>query len=82
MDVYRLQVIIEVDEDGKYIASCPVLQGCYTQGDTFEEAMENIKDVIEMCVEELKEEDQQEESALSYADGGIRECPAPQTFMG
>jgi len=53
---YQLQVVIEVDEDGKYVAWCPALQGCYTQGDTFEEAMDNIRDVIEMCLEELREE--------------------------
>jgi predicted RNase H-like HicB family nuclease len=56
MNKYRIQVLIEQDEDGKYIASCPSLQGCYTQGDTIEEAMENIQDVIEMCLEELLEE--------------------------
>jgi len=52
---YNLQVIIEQDEDGVYVAECPALQGCYAQGDTFEEAIENIKDVITMCIEELKE---------------------------
>ena len=36
-------------------ANCPALEGCYTQG-SYEEAMENIKDVIQMCLEELKEE--------------------------
>ena len=54
--IRRLQVIIEIDEDGKYVASCPALQGCYTQGDTFEEALINIRDVIRMCLEELREE--------------------------
>lgn len=54
--VYELQVVIEQDEDEVYIASCPALEGCYTQGNTFEEALENIKDVIKMCLEELKEE--------------------------
>lgn len=39
-----------------YVASCPSLQGCYTQGDTFEEAMRNIRDVIVMCLGELREE--------------------------
>ncbi len=53
---YHLQVVIEVDEDGKYVAWCPALQACYTQGDTFEEAMDNIRDVIAMCLEELQEE--------------------------
>lgn len=53
---YRLQVVVEVDEDGKYVASCPALQGCYTQGDTFEEALVNIQDVIGMCLDELRDE--------------------------
>jgi predicted RNase H-like HicB family nuclease len=51
-----LQVVIEPDEDGVYVVSCPALQGCYTQGDTYEEAIKNIKGVIQMCLEELKEE--------------------------
>jgi predicted RNase H-like HicB family nuclease len=51
----HLQVLIEIDEDSKYVASCPALQGCHAQGDTFEEALLNIKDVIDMCVEELRE---------------------------
>ena len=38
---YRFPIIIEKDEDG-YFASCPALQGCYTQGDTYEEALANI----------------------------------------
>ena len=56
MKKYLLQVVVEQDEDGMYIADCPALQGCYTQGKTFEEAMKNIKDVIQMCLEELKGE--------------------------
>lgn len=53
MKKYVAQVLVEQDEDGKYVAACPSLEGCYTQGDTFEEAMENIKDVIQMCLKEL-----------------------------
>lgn len=56
MKHYNLQVIIEQDEDGVFIAECPALQGCYAQGKTYEEAIENIKDVITMCIEELREE--------------------------
>jgi len=56
MKKHLLQVVIEQDEDGTYVADCPALKGCYAQGDTFEEAMKNIKDVIKMCLEELKEE--------------------------
>lgn len=56
MDKFSVQVIVEQDEDGRYIASCPSLQGCHSQGDTFEEVLENVKDVIAMCLEELKKE--------------------------
>jgi len=44
-------VIIEKDSDG-YFAFCPELQGCYTQGDTYEETLENIKDAIQLHIED------------------------------
>lgn len=44
-------VIIEADSDGYYI-SCPALQGCYSQGDTYEEAVKNIKDAIRLHIED------------------------------
>ncbi len=56
MKKYRFQVVIEPDEDGLYVADVPALQGCHTQGKTFEEAIENIREVIAMCLEELKNE--------------------------
>jgi predicted RNase H-like HicB family nuclease len=56
MNKVRVQVVIEQDEDGLYIADVPALQGCHTQGETFEEAMERIKEVIELCLEEMKDE--------------------------
>jgi predicted RNase H-like HicB family nuclease len=51
MNTYRMSVIVEKDKDG-YFAFCPELQGCYTQGDTYEEAMENIKDAIRLHIED------------------------------
>ena len=50
--VYNLPVIIEKDEDGFYVAECPVFAGCYTQGKTLDEAMENIREVIDLVLEE------------------------------
>ena len=50
--IYNFTVVIEKDEDGSYIAEVPSLRGCYTQGKTVEEAMKNIREVIEMCLEE------------------------------
>jgi len=48
---YRFAVVVEKDKEG-YFAYCPELQGCYTQGETFEEVMENIKDAIRLHVED------------------------------
>jgi predicted RNase H-like HicB family nuclease len=62
MQTYRFQVVIEQDEDGLYVVECPALQGCYTQGATFEEALENIREVIRMCLQELEEENRPIES--------------------
>jgi predicted RNase H-like HicB family nuclease len=43
--------VIEKDEDG-YFVSCPVLQGCYSQGDSYEEAVDNIEDAIRLHIED------------------------------
>ena len=50
MDTYRFQVVIEQDEDGLYVADVPAPTGCHSQGRTFEEALENVREVITMCV--------------------------------
>jgi len=51
MGFYRFQVVLERDEDGMYVADVPALQGCHTQ-----EALENIKDAIAVCLAELRDE--------------------------
>lgn len=53
---YSYTVIIEREEDGGYHAFCPVLKGCHSQGDTFEETLENITEAIELYVESLLED--------------------------
>ena len=45
-------VVIEKDEDGFYVGEVPQLRACYTQGRSLDELMENIKDVIKLCLEE------------------------------
>lgn len=50
----HLPIIIETDEDGVYIVSCPTFKGCHSYGKTVDEALENIKEVIAMCMEEEK----------------------------
>jgi predicted RNase H-like HicB family nuclease len=44
-----LPIIVEADSDG-YSISCPGLRGCYSQGETYEEAVENIKDAIRLHI--------------------------------
>lgn len=51
MGAYRFSVVIEKDSHG-YFAFCPELQGCYTQGDTYEEVLENIRDAIRLHIED------------------------------
>ena len=48
---YEFTVVIELDEDGRYVAICPALQGCYTEGETEAEAWELIADAIRLHVE-------------------------------
>jgi predicted RNase H-like HicB family nuclease len=49
-----LPLFIEKDEDGFYVVECPILEGCYTQGKTIDEALKNIHEVIKMILEEKK----------------------------
>ena len=53
-------VIIERDEDGYYVGEVPQLKACYSQGETIDELIQNIKEVIELCMEEEKEESKTE----------------------
>lgn len=48
----KFPVIVEKDEDGFYVVQCPMFIGCYTQGKTLDEALKNIREVIELCLEE------------------------------
>lgn len=48
----QVPLIVERDEDGFYVVECPLFDGCYTQGKTVDEALDNIKEVIQLCLEE------------------------------
>jgi len=43
----HLPVLVEKDKDGFFVVECPLLQGCYTQGKTLDEALKNIHEVID-----------------------------------
>jgi len=55
---HKIDVIIERDQDGFY-AYCPALEGCQSQGDTFEEACNNIQEAIALYWETLTSEEVQ-----------------------
>lgn len=47
----KFTVAIDRDEDGVWIAECPSIPGCVSQGDTREEALANVRDAIKLCLE-------------------------------
>jgi predicted RNase H-like HicB family nuclease len=49
-----ISIVMEHDSNG-YFVSCPALQGCYSQGDTYEEAVLNIEDAIRLHLEDRLE---------------------------
>jgi predicted RNase H-like HicB family nuclease len=56
--VYNYTVILEKESEGGYHVFCPMLRGCHSQGDTFEEAIENITEAIELYLESLMADNQ------------------------
>ncbi len=51
----HLPILVEQDEDDMYIVSCPVFKACHSYGKTIDEALANIMEVIEICIDEEKE---------------------------
>ena len=49
-------IIIEQDKNGIFIVECPALKGCRSYGHTVEEAIENIREAIEACIEDVESE--------------------------
>ncbi|MBI5140145.1 MAG: type II toxin-antitoxin system HicB family antitoxin [Candidatus Vogelbacteria bacterium] len=53
----QLPVFVEKDEDSFYVVECPLFEGCYSQGNTLDEALKNIKEVIGLLLEEKENEE-------------------------
>ena len=51
---YRYTVILEREPDGGFHAFCPALKGCHSQGDTLDEAIDNIREAIEAYLESVE----------------------------
>jgi predicted RNase H-like HicB family nuclease len=47
----QFTVTINRDEDGVWVVECPAIPGCVSQGNTKEEAVENVRDAIKLCLE-------------------------------
>ena len=52
MAVYEFTIVVERDEEGRYVAICPALQGCYTEGATETEARALIQDAIRLHLQD------------------------------
>ena len=64
--VLNYRVILEQDEDRVFVASAPSISGCYTQGGSFEEAMDNIKEVIGLHLQARKELRDRDDSKTEF----------------
>jgi predicted RNase H-like HicB family nuclease len=53
----QFPVIIEKGEDGFYVVECPLFHGCISQGKTIDEALKNIREAIELCLEERENQE-------------------------
>lgn len=56
-DKRKFTVVIERDEDGKYIASVPSLPGCHTQADNLSDLLDRIQEAIRLCLEVYGQDD-------------------------
>ena len=54
LKIYEFPVVVEKDEKGYFFVYAPSLQGCYTQGRSLEEALKNIREVVQLHVEDRK----------------------------
>lgn len=83
--VLNFRVLIEQDEDGIFVAKVPSIPGCHTQGKTYEQAVERIKEAIELCLEVAKD-DSSYKSKIDFSQGsenrfiGVTEIPVKFTF--
>lgn len=55
--VLNFKVLVEKDEDDYFVASIPAIPGCHTQGKTYEQAVERIKEAAELCLEVAKKDE-------------------------
>jgi predicted RNase H-like HicB family nuclease len=67
--IYQFTAVFEKNEDGGYTVTVPSLSGCISEGDTFDEALENIKEAITLYLEVMKKDKEKikEEEEIIFA---------------
>jgi predicted RNase H-like HicB family nuclease len=73
----HLPILIEQDEDNIYIVSCPVFKGCHSSGKTVDEALANIREVIDICIDEEKEKTSEMNRFVGFREMEISITTAP-----
>ena len=75
----RFTVILEREEEGGFHASCPTLPGCHSQGESFDEAIANIKEAISLYLESMAAhgEDIPDEAEIVIAAAEVETSAAP-----
>ena len=58
MPTMDFKVVLEPDPAGRYVVYCPSLAGCYSQGDTIDEALTSVREAIELCIEDMRAHDE------------------------
>ena len=85
--VLNFKVMVEQDEDGVFVARVPAIPGCHSDGKTYEQALENVQEVVELCLE-VAGEDQGYRDKIDWSDAedrrggflGITEIPVKVNF--
>lgn len=54
-DAMKYPVVLREDEAGGYVVECPIIPGCVSEGDTIEEALANITEAIQGCLDVRRE---------------------------
>ena len=63
--IVKLSMICSKQDNDTYFALCPEIKGCFTQGDTYEDAFANLRELVEISIKEELAEKELEEILLS-----------------
>lgn len=70
-------VLIHTADEGGYWVEVPALPGCFSQGETLDEVLTNVREAIELHLESLQEEGQEIPSDKGFVVGGVEVSATP-----